>query len=105
MTKVSVLRPGIPGVEYGNAICYSGYRENQSPRSEDFPSYDEICEDLGILEQHWRYLRIYDSSYHAELVLRAIRDEGFDLRHTLRVVGLRPKLGQLDLMTGGDRLE
>ena len=80
MTKVSVLRPGIPGVEYGNAICYSGYRENQSPRSEDFPSYDEICEDLGILEQHWRYLRIYDSSYHAELVLRAIRDEGFDLR-------------------------
>lgn len=62
--------------EYGTAICYSGYREGQSPASGDFPSYEEVAEDLRILEPTWRYLRVYDSNRHAELVLEAIRREG-----------------------------
>ncbi len=64
-------------LEFGKAICYSGYRENQSPADGTYPSYDEICEDLRILEHHWQYLRLYDCSRHAELVLDVIRREGF----------------------------
>ena len=30
--------------EWGRAICYSGYRENQSPLNETYPTYDEIKE-------------------------------------------------------------
>jgi len=68
------------GIEFGNAICYSGYREGQSPLTRTYPSYDEIREDLRILDQHWQYLRLYDCTRHAELVLEVIRDEGLDLR-------------------------
>ena len=68
------------GIEFGNAICYSGYRENQSPIERSYPSYEQVCEDLRILDHHWQYLRLYDCSRHAELVLEAIRNEGFDFR-------------------------
>ena len=68
----------LPGLKFGNAICYSGYRENQSPLNLTFPSYDQICEDLHILDHNWQYLRVYDASRHAELVLEAIHNEGFD---------------------------
>ena len=30
----------------GNAICYSGYREGQSPDARSYPSLDEILQDL-----------------------------------------------------------
>jgi len=80
MHEVSAAPLARLGIEFGNAICYSGYRENQSPIAAAYPSYEQICEDLRILEHHWRYLRVYDCSLHAELVLEAIRNEGFDLR-------------------------
>ena len=38
------------GIEHGNAICYSGYREGQDPRAGRFPSYDQIHEDLESAE-------------------------------------------------------
>ena len=63
-------------VEHGNAICYSGYREGQSPVDAIYPSYDEIREDLSILAGNWQFLRVYDSGRHAELVLDVIRREG-----------------------------
>lgn len=59
----------------GNAICYSGYRRGQSPASRVYPSVAEIREDLHILQQHWRVLRLYDCSLHAERVLQVIRSE------------------------------
>jgi exo-beta-1,3-glucanase (GH17 family) len=68
------------GIEYGNAICYSGYREGQSPRDGIYPSYAQVVEDLKILGEHWQYLRIYDCSQHAVLVLDAIQNEGLDFK-------------------------
>ena len=59
----------------GNAICYSGYREGQDPNRKLFPSVDEIREDLHILSKHWRLLRLYDCSLHAERVLQVIRED------------------------------
>ena len=40
----------------GRAICYSGYRDGQSPGERIFPSESEILEDLRMLEPHWRLL-------------------------------------------------
>ncbi|MCP3951165.1 MAG: glycosyl hydrolase [Desulfobacterales bacterium] len=67
-------------MDFGNAICYSGYREGQSPIDRTYPSYDQVVEDLTILDEQWQYLRIYDCSTHADLVLTAIRNEKFDFK-------------------------
>jgi exo-beta-1,3-glucanase (GH17 family) len=64
--------------EHGNAICYSGYRDGQTPRLGLYPTYEQVREDLLILARNWKYLRLYDSSRHAELVLDVIEREGLD---------------------------
>jgi len=71
-------------LKHGNAICYSGYREGQCPGL-NYPSYDEIKEDLLILAKNWKYLRLYDSSPHAETVLQVISDEALDFNVMLGV--------------------
>jgi exo-beta-1,3-glucanase (GH17 family) len=71
--------------EHGNAICYSGYRDGQSPHTYTFPSYEEIRDDLQILHKNWRYLRLYDCSLHAERVLKVVRNEGLDFKIMLGV--------------------
>ncbi|MBL0277562.1 MAG: glycosyl hydrolase [Anaeromyxobacter sp.] len=63
----------------GRAICYSGYRAGQSPDAGRYPSYQEVHQDLRLLARHWRVLRLYDCSPHAELVLEVIRRERLDL--------------------------
>ncbi|MCF8009603.1 MAG: hypothetical protein K9K32_07525 [Halanaerobiales bacterium] len=65
---------------YGKAICYSGYRVNQSPRLDKYPSYEEILEDLTLLETDFDYIRLYDPSHHAKTALKVIRDEKLDLK-------------------------
>lgn len=67
-------------LEFGNAICYSGYRDGQSPIDGIFPSYDQVCEDLRILSAHWKLLRLYDCSTHAQIVLQVIENEGLDFK-------------------------
>jgi len=58
----------------GRAICYSGFREGQQPGG-IVPTYEEIKEDLILLEKHWKYLRLYDCDEHAETVLKVIDQE------------------------------
>lgn len=58
----------------GRAICYSGYRDGQSPGENIFPSESQILEDLLLLQPHWRLLRLYDCSLHARRVLKVIRE-------------------------------
>ena len=65
---------------HGNAICYSGYREGQSPADRAYPSRDQIREDLLILSRNWRYLRLYDCSPHAATVLEVVRDDALDFK-------------------------
>lgn len=60
--------------EYGQAICYSGFREGQHPGGR-YPSYKQIKEDLLILHKNWKYLRLYDCDEHGERVLDVIRKE------------------------------
>ncbi len=69
----------MPTLPAGRAICYSGYREGQRP-GHAYPSLDEIREDLRILQPHWRLLRLYDCTPHAERVLEVIRRDGLDFQ-------------------------
>lgn len=67
-------------IEFGTAICYSGYRDGQNPGTETYPSYDEVKEDLEILHGNWKYLRLYDCGKHAEIVLEVIKNEKLDFQ-------------------------
>ena len=64
----------------GKAICYSGYRQGQSPETGIYPTYEQIKEDLLILQKEWTYLRLYDCSLHAETVLKVIDKEKLNFR-------------------------
>ncbi|MBS3991194.1 MAG: hypothetical protein KGZ51_03910 [Erysipelothrix sp.] len=67
------------------AICYSGYRNGQSPRTETYPSDAEVLEDLLILTKHFNYIRMYDVSEHARSVLRVIKANQLPLKVLLGV--------------------
>ena len=82
------------------AICYSGYRSGQSPVTEIYPSYDDVKEDLLLLDPHWDLIRIYDCSEHANLVLNAITNESLGLKVMLGV-DLRAEMNNPDCPWGG----
>ena len=67
-------------IAYGTAICYSGYRKGQSPDTNTHPTCDQIKEDLLIMHGHWDYLRLYDCSIHAEMVLDIIHKEKLNFK-------------------------
>ena len=60
---------------YRKAICYSGYRDGQSPESGEIPSYEQVKQDLLILQEQWQSLRLYASDSHSETVLAVIKNE------------------------------
>ncbi len=64
---------------YDNAICYSGFRMGQAP-GEKSPSYEQVKEDLLILQDHWKYLRLYDCDEFSETVLAVIRKENLNFK-------------------------
>ncbi len=68
------------GIEPGRAVCYSGYRDGQSPDIPAFPTREQIREDLQILQKRWQYLRLYDCSEHAVRTLEVIRENGMPFR-------------------------
>lgn len=70
--------------EWGRAICYSGYREGQSPITCVYPTYEQIKEDLEILNQlGFKYIRMYDPVSYAEMTCQVIKDCGFDMKMML----------------------
>ncbi len=73
------------GIGPGDGICYSGYREGQSPAAHRFPSVAQVEEDLRLLAGRWRFLRLYDCGPHAETVLEVIARERLDLQVMLGV--------------------
>jgi exo-beta-1,3-glucanase (GH17 family) len=67
------------GLSPGNAICYSGFRQGQQPGLK-YPTYEEVKEDLLILQHNWKYIRLYDVDEHGELVLKVIKQEKLDFK-------------------------
>jgi exo-beta-1,3-glucanase (GH17 family) len=67
------------GLPEGNAICYSGFRKGQKP-GDRYPSYEEVKEDLLILQKNWKYIRLYDCDAHGETVLEVIQKEKLEFK-------------------------
>ncbi len=88
-------------IAYGKGICYSGYRDGQSPVHRTYPSYDEVLEDLRILDNDYDYIRMYDGSPHAETALRAIRDNDLNLKVMLGI-DLLGEISNPNCSWGGD---
>lgn len=66
--------------EFDKAICYSGYRDGQSPDTL-CPTQSQIEEDLMILaDEGYKYIRMYDPNEHARLVLKVIREKGLNMK-------------------------
>jgi exo-beta-1,3-glucanase (GH17 family) len=70
----------LTGTAFCDAICYSGYRAGQSPRTGVYPSYEQIKQDLGLVRRHWKVIRIYDCSPHGLTTLEVVRREYPDMR-------------------------
>lgn len=67
-------------IPYKKAICYSGYREGQSPSGE-IPSREQISEDLNLLvADGYGYIRMYEPNAHAITALQVIREEKLPLQ-------------------------
>ncbi len=62
------------------AICYSGFRDGQSPDARVFPSKDEIASDFRLLQGDWDALRLYACDTHCERVLEVISEQSFDFK-------------------------
>lgn len=67
-------------LSHKRAICYSGFRDGQSPDARVFPSKDEIASDFRILQGDWDALRLYACDTHCERVLEVIAEQGFDFK-------------------------
>ena len=67
------------GFRSARGICYSGFRDGQQP-GVSYPSYEEVKEDLKLLQHHWKYLRLYDCDKHAETILNVIATEKLDFK-------------------------
>ena len=67
------------GIIPGKAICYSGFREGQNPGGV-YPGYEEVKEDLLLLRNHWKYLRLFDCDQHAQVVLDVITKENLGFK-------------------------
>jgi exo-beta-1,3-glucanase (GH17 family) len=67
-------------IEMGKAICYSGFRKGQSPSFNQFPSFEEIKEDILLLAKEWKYIRVYDAGEHARSVLEVIKNEKLNIK-------------------------
>lgn len=67
------------GLVFAKAICYSGFRDGQHPGGVT-PSYEQVKEDLLLLQPHWKYLRLYNCDEHAKTVLDVIIKEGLDFK-------------------------
>lgn len=67
-------------LEFQKAICYSGYRKGQSPKTE-IPTKEQIAEDIQILvNDGYHYLRMYDPNLHARRVLEVIRENNYPVK-------------------------
>jgi exo-beta-1,3-glucanase (GH17 family) len=70
--------PQIQGRIARAGISYGPYRVGQRPGGPD-PSPTQILEDLQLIAQHWKLVRIYSSRGPAETILRTVRDHDLPL--------------------------
>ena len=74
--------------KFEKAVCYSGYRENESPHHGTHPTDEEVLEDLLILAKDFKYIRMYNPYDHAKTTLRVIKKHNIPLKV---MIGVEPQ--------------
>ena len=87
------------GLPPAKAICYSGFRNGQQPGGIS-PAYDEVKEDLLLLQNNWKYLRLYDCDEHAKTVIQVIQHEKLDFKIMLGAY-IEAEMNNFDCPWGG----
>jgi exo-beta-1,3-glucanase (GH17 family) len=87
-------------IPYGKAICYSGYREGQSPINLQYPNEEQILEDLRILEKDFDYIRMYDASIYTLRTLKTIKKYKIKLK-VLLTMNLLGEIHNVNCSWGG----
>ena len=67
------------GIHKGLAVCSSGYRHGQRP-GHLYPTYNQVTEDLIIIEKQCQYIRLYSCDAHSITVLEVIKDQNMTLK-------------------------
>ena len=67
------------GIPSGPAICYSGYRAGQAP-GEVYPTYQQVREDLLLISDQWKYIRLYSCDMHSKTVLDVLQKEQIPIK-------------------------
>jgi hypothetical protein len=69
------FEPTFAGEWAGDAICYGPYRDGQAPGSGPQPTKEQVAEDVRIMAQYWRFVRMYGIGDATEYFLQTARDE------------------------------
>ncbi len=88
-------------INYNRAICYSGYRDGQSPMTNNYPSYDQIKEDLDLIKKDFHYIRMYDASEYTKLTLEVIKKEKINIK-VLITMDLHGEISNPQCSWGGE---
>jgi exo-beta-1,3-glucanase (GH17 family) len=78
------FNPYLNGEWIGEAISYGPYRKGQAP-GKNGPSEEEILEDLNILKNYWKLIRVYGSDPDSERILKVIKENNLPIRVMLGV--------------------
>lgn len=66
------------------AISYGPYRHGQAPNAKG-PSKKQILEDLNIIKEHWKLIRVYGSDADSQRILQVIDKHNLPLKVLLGV--------------------
>lgn len=81
LEPIGDIRPLDPAIWRRKAVCYSGFREGQSPETGVYPGRDEILEDLRILvDAGFGLIRVFSSGVHGRRVVELIDRFQLDLK-------------------------
>ena len=65
-------------IDYGQAVCYSGYRQGQSP-GEIYPTYNQVKEDLFIVNKTWKYINGFIIGFMSLLTIYIVKETAYFL--------------------------
>jgi exo-beta-1,3-glucanase (GH17 family) len=84
-TESIALRPLDPGLQaLEPAAAYGCFRKGQWPGG-PAPSREELRQDLHFMNEHWRFLRIYNADELSEAMLQIIAEDKLELKLLLGI--------------------
>ncbi|GEM_PF-277157 len=73
-----LIPPARPGQGWG--VCYGPHRDGQTPNTGPQPTREQIRQDVHIMAQHWRMVRMYGQGEATQWVAEIIREDKLPLK-------------------------